>query len=212
MTTKTKTVVYQSRNETLTATLHSGQAPVKSPIAVILCPPHPLYGGNRNDARLSKVAEELAAHGITAMCTDYGTYGKGVKETQNVKDAVAYMHNQGCDRIGLFGYSFGSVVASSAAAQLDTRVSAYSAMAILRTVNGLKADLNFRAPKLFIHGRRDTIASYTQFEQLYEEAREPKQKLVLETDHFYMSNYPATIDQAAKTIRTFLQQALTLST
>lgn len=192
--------------------MYSGQALVESPIAVILCPPHPLYGGNRNDTRLSKVAEELAAHGITAMCTDYGTYGKGVKETQNVKDAVAYMHNQGGTRIGLFGYSFGSVVASNAAAQLDTQVAAYAALAILRTVYGLQADLNFEAPKLFIHGRRDTTASYTQFEQLYQETREPKQKLVLETDHFYMNNYPAIIDQAAKTIRTFFQQALTLTT
>ena len=68
-------VSFKSNGETLPATFYDN-----SSVGVVLCPPHPLYGGSRNDARIVGIARELASRNISALCIDYGSYGKGVKE------------------------------------------------------------------------------------------------------------------------------------
>jgi alpha/beta superfamily hydrolase len=189
---------FKSRGETLVATLYG-----TSSVGVVLCPPHPSYGGSRNDTRIVRVAKELASNNISALCIDYGTYGEGVREVQNVLDAIMFMRRR-VSSLGLLGYSFGAVVASNAAVQAET--DGFVAMSILRKVNGIKADLDFGCPKLFVHGKRDNVAPYLEFENLYIEARGRKEKLVLDADHFYMENYPAIIDLASQHIRRFFEE------
>lgn len=192
-------VDFESLGETLSATLYNDTA-----VGVILCPPHPLHGGNRKDPRLVRVARELSSHGIAALCIDYGSYGKGVKEVQNVLDAVSFMQKR-VSHLGLLGYSFGSVVASNAAAQ--ARIGGFVAMSILKKLNSLETRLDFDCPKLFVHGRLDNVAPYSEFEQLYAEAREPKEKLVLDVGHFYMEDYPNMMNLVSKRICEFFQGA-----
>jgi len=191
-------VNFKSRGETLVATLYG-----TSSVGVVLCPPHPLYGGSRNDTRIVRVAKELASNNISALCIDYGSYGEGAKEVQNVLDAIMLMRRR-VSSSGLLGYSFGAVVASNAAVQAE--IDGFVAMSILRKVNGIETDLNFGCPKLFVHGKRDNVAPYSEFENLYIEARGRKEKLVLDTDHFYMENYPTIIDLASKHIRRFFEE------
>lgn len=192
---------FKSRGEMLHGTLYNDA----SSVGVVLCPPHPLYGGGRNDTRIVRVARELASHNISAFCMDYGSYGGGVKEVENVLDAIGLMRKR-VHSLGLLGYSFGAVVASNTATQ--TRVDGFVAMSILKGVNGLKAELSFECPKLFVHGRHDTVASYSEFEQLYVEAKGRKEKLVLDTDHFYLENYPIVIATASRRIGKFFQEVL----
>jgi alpha/beta superfamily hydrolase len=137
---------------------------------------------------------------------DYGSYGRGMREVQHVLDAVAFMQRKGISSLGLLGYSFGAVVASNAAA--TAAVEGFVAMSILRHVNDLTAKLDSECPKLFVHGRHDNLASYSDFERLYAETKGVKHKLVLNTDHFYMDNYPSVINAAAETIRRFFQESL----
>ncbi|UCH31697.1 MAG: dienelactone hydrolase family protein [Candidatus Bathyarchaeota archaeon] len=179
----------------MTATLYANSSQ-----GVILCPPHPLYGGTRNDTRIVRVARELASSGISALCIDYGNYGKGIEEIQNVLDAVSFMGKK-VDCLGLLGYSFGAIVASNVARQ--TEIDGFVAMSILKRINSIDAISDFACPKLFIHGKRDNIAPYSDFKQLYKEANERKEKLVLDTDHFYMEDYPTIIDLASKRICKF---------
>ena len=191
-------VSFRSNDETLHATLYDS-----SVVGVVLCPPHPLYGGSSNDTRIVRVAKELASHEISALSIDYGSYGKSVSEVQNVLDAILFMRKR-VHSLGLLGYSFGAVVASNAAARSE--IDGFVAMSILRKVNGLKANLDFIHPKLFVHGMRDNVASYSEFESLYAEASEIKKKLVLDTDHFYIEGYPATIDSVSAKIREFFEE------
>jgi len=197
--THAQEVSFRSKGETLPATFYDN-----SSVAVVLCPPHPLYGGNRKDTRIVRVARELASHNISALCIDYGRYGKGVKEVENVLDAIYWMQKR-ARSLGLLGYSFGAVVASNAAARAE--VKGFVAMSILRRVNGLEANLDFDCPKLFVHGKLDDVAPYQEFEGLYAKARGRKEKLVLDTDHFYMENYPTAINSASKKIREFFEEA-----
>lgn len=192
-------ISFKSEDETLLAALYAD-----SSIGVVLCPPHPLCGGSRNDTRIVRVARELASHDISALCLDYGSYGKGVNEIQNVLDAISFMQER-VDSLGLLGYSFGAVVASNVAVQ--TEINGFVAMSILKKVDGLKANLDFDCSKLLVHGKRDKVAPYSDFKSLYKEARERKEKLVLDTDHFYMDNYPTTINLASKSMCKFFEEA-----
>jgi alpha/beta superfamily hydrolase len=193
-------VSFKSMGEILPATFYDN-----SLVGVVLCPPHPLFGGRRNDTRIVRVARELASHDISALCLDYGSYGKGIKEVENVLDAVSWMQKR-VRSLGLLGYSFGAVVASNAAAR--TEIEGFVAMSILRRVNGLEANLHFGCPKLFVHGKLDDVALYSKFEYIYAKAKERKEKLILNTGHFYTENYPAIIESASKRIREFFEEVL----
>ncbi len=198
---------FQSKGETLSATLYANVTGGlhSTNCGVVLCPPHPLYGGTRNDTRLVRIAKKLAEHNITALCFDYGSYGKGIKEVHHTLDAIAFMRKQ-VTPVGLLGYSFGAVVASNAAAHSDIR--GFVAMSTLRTVNGLTATFEADCAKLFIHGKRDAVAPFADFKHLYREAKGKKEKLVLDTDHFYMDNHPMTIDSVSEAIRKFFENEL----
>ncbi len=97
----TMEVTFESGSETLHATLY-GDLPTTSSAGVVLCPPHPLHGGNRHDTRIVTVARELSKHGLLALCMDYGSYGGGFHEIQHVLHAVAFMN------AALIGLSFAS--------------------------------------------------------------------------------------------------------
>lgn len=193
-------ITLESEGEVLSATFSDS-----SSVGVVLCPPHPLYGGSRNDTRIVRVARQLALHNISTLSIDYGSYGRGAKEVQNVLDAILFMRRR-VESLGLLGYSFGAVVASNAAARAE--VDGFVAISILKRVNGLEANLDFDCPKLLVHGRYDNVATYSQFELLYNEARERKEKLVLDTDHFFMDDYPAIIDSISKSICRFFGNVL----
>lgn len=192
---------FNSKGEMLSATLYG----TSSAAGVVLCPPHPLYGGSQSDTRLIRIARELAAHNISALCFDYGSYGKGVKEVQNTFDAIAFMQKS-VRSVGLLGYSFGAVVASNAATR--AQIGGFVAISILKGVDGLLAKLEFTSPKLFVHGKRDTVAPYADFESLYSEAKGSKEKLVLDTDHFYMGSFPAEVAAVAEAVRRFFKRVL----
>mgnify|MGYP001055836839 CR=1 FL=1 len=92
-----KEVSFESRGGTLSATMYGS-----SDIGVVLCPPHPLYGGRRNDTRLVWIARELASNNISALCIDYGSYGQGISEVEDVLNASSYLRKN-CDSLGLLG-------------------------------------------------------------------------------------------------------------
>jgi len=171
-------VVFNGLNGKIYGTLYGN-----SSVWVLLCPPHPLYGGSKDDFRLVFIAQKLAKNGIGALCIDYHGYSYGVKEVDDVLSTILYLRNK-TNKVGLIGYSFGAVVASIASTK--TSVKGLVLMSLLKKVNGLEANINSPCPKLFIHGRYDTIAPYTDFENLYNEAKGNKKKIILETDHFYL--------------------------
>ena len=84
----------------------------------------------------------------------------------------------------------------------------FVALSILRRVNGLEANLDFDCPKLFVHGRLDDVAPFSEFEKLYIRAKERKEKLVLETDHYYMEDYPKLLDSVSKRTGKFFSEVL----
>ncbi len=172
---------------------------------VVLCPPHPLYGGSRFDYRLTTVAEELEKNSIAALCFDYRRrFSRGEGEVRDAVAALRYLQARlKSKQIGILGYSFGAVVASNAAAKFDVR--SMVLLAVLKQIDSISATVDQKCPKLFIHGKRDQIAPFAGFEELFQNASEPKQRLILvDEDHFF--NYSA--EEIARAVARFFRDCI----
>jgi len=79
-----------------------------SPGALVLCHPHPLYGGTRHDAVVGAVWDAALAAGLSAVRFDFRrAHDQGEAEKLDVLAAVDQLAPRG---VVLVGYSFGSYV------------------------------------------------------------------------------------------------------
>lgn len=141
--------------------------------AVVACPPHPQYGGNRQDRRLRAVADALVDRGVACLRIDYGEWDEGRGEQTDVHNSLRWVAER-YESSGMFGYSFGSISALLVAADLgragkeaDVDLAAVSALAPGElAVDGL-ADIE--CPVQLLYGTRDTTVDW---EPVVERARE----------------------------------------
>ncbi|MFT4891523.1 MAG: alpha/beta superfamily hydrolase [Halobacteriales archaeon] len=155
------------------------------PAAVVACPPHPQYGGNRRDRRLRTVCEALNEVGVDCLRFDYGEWDGGYGEREDARNAVRWARER-YDRVGLFGYSFGGAMAILAAADVDVR-----AVSALAPAAGVAPDLDVvdaleRLPcrTQVVYGSRDETA---EWEPVVEKARDLGHDLVeCSADHHFV--------------------------
>ncbi|WP_202318446.1 alpha/beta hydrolase [Archaeoglobus neptunius] len=165
--------------------------------AAILCPPHPLMGGDRFDIRLDRIASELIRRGISVLRFDYGQpFRSGIGEIEDAKKCISYLKDRH-NLIGVVGYSFGSVVASNVADYCDSAVY----ISPIPSINSITFS-DARSPKLFVIATKDQFVSLNEGVRLYEEASPPKQILKIDTDHFYFGKF----DILARAVADFIQQ------
>jgi alpha/beta superfamily hydrolase len=86
-------------------------------LAVVITHPHPLYGGDMDNAVVATVAEAYAQQGWSTLRFNFrgagrstGHHEDGFGEQKDVQAAIDYLQNLGFDRIDLAGYSFGAWV------------------------------------------------------------------------------------------------------
>ncbi|VUT24806.1 MAG: Alpha/beta hydrolase family protein [Candidatus Methanolliviera sp. GoM_oil] len=175
-----KNLTFDGKTETLCATLYGE---FESERKVILSPPHPLLGGCRCDMRVVEVARELYENGISALCIDYRkNYGGGLGEIEDLRSAIDFFEPDKRKKLGLFGYSFGSLVTSNID---DERVKGVVLISVLSKMGEIAVKVDTTYEKLFIHGRRDYIAPYDEFLEIYNDSLGEKYCKVYDTDHFY---------------------------
>ena len=107
-----------------------GEAPVP---AVVVCHPHPLYGGDMHNNVVAVICQALAQVSIATLRFNFrgvgrseGSHEEGIGEQDDVRGALDFLQSsQGVDRgrLGLAGYSFGTKVAAPVALR-ETRVGA----------------------------------------------------------------------------------------
>ncbi|MDY7080866.1 MAG: alpha/beta hydrolase, partial [Halobacteria archaeon] len=139
----------------------------------------PLYGGNRGDSRLTSLAEALNARGIECLRFDYGDWDDGVGETQDVIEAVEYA-GENWGRVALFGYSFGTVVASNALDDISDEIEALGLLAPPDEVADNLGGASLAIPVYAVAGERDTTVDSSRVIESIENAE------WLEADHFYV--------------------------
>ncbi len=87
---------------------------------VVVCHPHPLYGGDRFNPVVTHLTRTLAEDGWAALRFDFrgvndseGVHGEGVDERLDVAAAIDTLSMLTDGPIWLIGYSFGSMVVLS---------------------------------------------------------------------------------------------------
>ena len=163
--------------------------------SLLLCPPHPLMGGNRFDVRLERVANEVRKIGFSTLSFDYRSpFRNGIGEVEDAKICIRYLRER-YEFVAVFGYSFGSVVASNVSNECDAAIY----LSPILKINEIEFK-DCKIPKLFIIAKKDQIVSLNDSRKIVESASNPKVVVELDTDHFYFGVF----DIMAKTVVNFL--------
>ncbi len=166
--------------------------PTRPGHAVVICHPHPEYGGTMDDAVVTTVARSLQTAGVATLRFDFrgvgrseGRHGGGVAEVDDVRAALDWLAERAPGaRLSLAGYSFGAAVALRAGA-VDPRPERLAAIALPAAMLDVTFLADCRTPTLFVHGDRDQFSPAAQFEALL--ARCPAASQVVRipgADHF----------------------------
>lgn len=172
--------------------LLSLRAPVPE-IGVVVCHPHPLYGGDMHNNVVAELVHAFQVAGATTLRFNFrgaggstGVHDDGIGEQQDVKAAVEFLlKRQAVQRIVVAGYSFGSMVGLRAGAA-DPRVRELIAVALPIARRDAAFLESVAKPKLLISGNRDDLSPVAGLEQLMGRIPEPKSLVVIDgADHFF---------------------------
>ena len=181
---------------------------------VVICHPHPLYGGEMNNNVVVPICQALAQASIASLRFNFrgvgasqGKFAEGIGEREDVVAAISYLSTLETvdkDRIGLCGYSFGGAV-SLEVAPADERVKALALISpAVSTYVPLK---QYTKPKLIVCGGADQFVSIISLQRLAEELPPPNDfELVSGADHFW-GGYE---DRVAARVTAFFVNALNL--
>jgi alpha/beta superfamily hydrolase len=144
--------------------------------AVVLCHPHPLYGGSMLTPVIMTVEQAFQEAGYTTLAFNFrgvggseGAYGGGQPEVADATGALTYLEEVlggRARRFAVAGYSFGSFVGAMTAAA-DRRVSFY--LGVAPPLN--RYDFGFLrqavCPMALIGATRDEHCDGSRLEALY---------------------------------------------
>ena len=175
---------------------------------IILCHPHPLYGGDMHNNVVSSLQSALAGKGFSTLRFNFrgvgkskGSYANGIGEEEDVWGAVEFVLEQADLPLILVGYSFGAAVGAHAVGA-DTRIKALICISPpIETYDFsfLKDDIR---PKLFIAGDRDDICPVKPLRDFLQSLPQPRSLRVFpDVDHFW----GGMEDRVAESVVDFLQ-------
>jgi uncharacterized protein len=175
---------------------------------VVMCHPHPLFGGSMDNNVVLSVTYALAQHGFATLRFNFrgvgnseGQHTKGELEYQEILGAMELLRAwKGVDgnKLGLAGYSFGTLmILGSAEAQKKPKVFAFISPP-LRALEStpLKKD---KRPKLIISGDRDKLVQSDQLQSVLESfAQPPTLKVIEGADHFWGGKEDLLVKQVSQ--------------
>ncbi|MCK4284832.1 MAG: alpha/beta hydrolase [Candidatus Lokiarchaeota archaeon] len=180
-------------------------------VLILICHPHPQYGGNMFNNVVSGVFNKLVRNNISCLRFNFrgvgrstGTYSDGTGELSDVHTCIDFLINERkCEKIFLCGYSYGAAIGCSAVGYSD-KIVGYISISFPWSFMGSKYKEFSQSskPKLFIQGDKDTVAHYGNFQENFDYYLDPKKKKIIEgADHFY-GNYE---EQVANVVLEFLR-------
>ena len=163
--------------------------------AVVVCHPHPLYGGSMNNNVISSLCETLTKASLISFKFNFrgvggsqGKSGQGMGEREDVEAAITFVrtiNEVGLERIGLAGYSAGAGFALPVGSN-DDRIKALAAVSPPLSMFDFDFLKSCPKPKLLISGSRDNLIPADQFLEFCQNLPEPKEYESIEgADHFW---------------------------
>ncbi|MGH7265390.1 MAG: alpha/beta hydrolase [Candidatus Rokuibacteriota bacterium] len=171
--------------------------------AVVLCHPHPLYGGSMLTPVILTVEQAFQEAGWTTLAFNFrgvggsqGVHGQGEAEVADVAGALGVVTGSagGAPRaLAVAGYSFGSVVGGRVAAS-DPRVTLFLGVAPPLRLHDFAFLRAARCRVALIAGRRDEYAETGTLEALAASLPTPPWVRLLDADHFFTGALEALAD------------------
>jgi alpha/beta superfamily hydrolase len=178
---------------------------------IVICHPHPLYGGDMGNNVVVALAEAFAAAGFAVLRFNFrgvgrstGHYAEGIGEQGDARAALAWLSSQpgiAADRLFLAGYSFGARV-TLAVASTDPRVRGFIVVAPPVLRGDWPAVESSLGPKIFLCGDRDPYAPPEVLTGMVHSLPEPKRLIVFpDTDHFFVGQERGLAQHAVKLLQ-----------
>jgi alpha/beta superfamily hydrolase len=163
--------------------------------AVIVCHPHPLYGGSMDNNVVHSLSETLTQASLASFKFNFrgvggsqGEFDQGIGEQKDVEAAISFMSTVkevDCKRIGLAGYSAGAGFALPVGFN-DARIKALAAISPPLPMFDFDFLKNCPKPKLLISGSSDDLIPSNQFLEFCQNLPEPKEcESIAGADHFW---------------------------
>jgi alpha/beta superfamily hydrolase len=163
--------------------------------AVIVCHPHPLYGGSMDNNVVNGLSETLTQASLASFKFNFrgvggsqGEFGQGIGEQEDVKAAISFISTVkevDSKRIGLAGYSAGAGFALPVGFN-DDRIKALAAVSPPIPMFDFDFLKSCPKPKFLISGSRDELIPINQFFEFCQNLPEPKECESIEgADHFW---------------------------
>ncbi|SFM69031.1 alpha/beta hydrolase [Thermodesulforhabdus norvegica] len=169
---------------------------VGSPLeAVLICHPHPLYGGDMDNNVVLAIEDAFLSCGFSTLRFNFrgvgmstGVYSGGSGEELDVLACYRFLKNRGVGEIWAAGYSFGAWVL----ARIMDRVKDWAGMVLVSPPVDFMAFPGFSEPSfptLVLFGSKDPYCSPPSLAKWIGDVTENVEKLMVEgADHFYVGH------------------------
>jgi alpha/beta superfamily hydrolase len=168
--------------------------PAGATAGVVVCHPHPQYGGSMENDLVLALARALGGAGLATVRFDFrgvgasgGCYDDGRGEVDDVRAAAAVLRTRlAVPRVALVGYSFGALMALRAGCAEPDGMTGVVAIGPPVRMVGLEFVAGCGVPLAFVAGDRDQFCPLATIEAL-RERHAPASTLVLVpgADHFF---------------------------
>ena len=166
---------------------------------MVLCHPHPQYGGSMSSKLIPALQRALVAAGLAALRFNFrgvgrseGTFEGGTGEIRDVEGALARIRQAVGEPTAVIGWSFGALVALNAVAN-DPGVDAYIGIAppvraafqgtfTLPDIGSLDG---WKARALFVCGTEDPFCRPDDLRALAAQTPSADVRIVQGADHFF---------------------------
>ncbi len=173
---------------------------------VVVCHPHPLYGGTMYDNVVHAICEKLMEKEIAWLKFNFrgvggsgGSFGGGIGEREDLRAAISFGEKSpGIDgqRIGVCGYSFGAMVALAVAVEDGRAKAAAGISPIIQPENLLDACTK---PKMLVCGDQDEFVDVKALQRIFQKMPDPKQLAVYPgVNHFWGNEDEAMAGQVSR--------------
>ncbi|MXW34578.1 MAG: hypothetical protein F4Z60_02920 [Chloroflexi bacterium] len=173
--------------------------------AVVICHPHPQYGGSMHNNVVAAVASSVVARGIAAVMFNFrgvggsdgvpGDQGEARTDATTVLAYAAALDDVDGDRVGLAGYSFGAGTAVGGAGE-GLPALALVSLPLMMAEGAHDTLAAYSGPLLLISGSEDEGSNEAGLQALAEScAGEATVRVVAGADHFWWGDEYA-IEQA----------------
>ena len=181
---------------------------------VVLCHPHPLFGGNMDSPVMDTLCRTLDGEGIATLRFNFqgvggseGSFDRGIGEQEDLKAALNTLKRWpgvNGSKIGIAGISFGAVVALDV---LPKAKGIEALAAVAPTISGLrKSKLDkYKGAKLLIVGEKDRLVPSEELSSIVTTLSSPLEFIIVPGADHAWGGYE---DQVGAQVTNFFVKAL----